>query len=116
MDKAVHASVTTNCTYTTSTASTTPSSVHSTVASACRREPLARHALALAVAMVVATPALGQSLSLGRLLDVSPPGQPLRAEIEVLNLSEEDASTLRPSLAPPTLYGVAGLPFPRELG
>lgn len=116
MDEAVHASVTTNCTYTTSTASTTPSSVHSTVASACRREPLARHALALAVAMVVATPALGQSLSLGRLLDVSPPGQPLRAEIEVLNLSEEDASTLRPSLAPPTLYGVAGLPFPRELG
>lgn len=69
----------------------------------------ARHAVALAAACLLGSSAW--ALGLGRLTVQSSLGEPLRAAIEVTNLSEEEAGTLQLRLASPDAYRAAGIEF-----
>jgi len=69
----------------------------------------ARSAVALAAACLLGSSAW--ALGLGRLTVQSALGEPLRAEIDVSNLSEEEASTLQLRLASPDAYRAAGIEF-----
>lgn len=51
------------------------------------------------------------ALSLGRLTVLSSLGEPLRAEIDVLDINAEEASSLRTSVANPNTYVSAGLDY-----
>jgi pilus assembly protein FimV len=73
-------------------------------------------------AMVIATAmALGtwgnqaSALSLGRLAVLSALGEPLRAEIEILDINAEESSSLKASLARPEAFRVAGLEYNSSL-
>jgi pilus assembly protein FimV len=52
-----------------------------------------------------------QALTLGRLKVLTPLGQPLLAEIDVPDLSQEEANTLRIGVATPDAFRTAGLEF-----
>ena len=69
----------------------------------------ARSAVALAAACLLGSSAW--ALGLGRLTVQSALGEPLRAEIEVTNLSEEEAGSLNLRLASPDAYRAAGIEF-----
>lgn len=66
-------------------------------------------ALAVCTAFVAATEA--HALSLGRIAIQSAIGEPLRAEIEVLNLGTDEAATLRANVASPNAFSSAGLDY-----
>ncbi len=56
------------------------------------------------------------ALALGRVVVQSALGEPLRAEIEVPEISAEEASSLRVGLATPAAFTAAGLQFNQALG
>ncbi|MGQ0708236.1 MAG: FimV/HubP family polar landmark protein [Rhodoferax sp.] len=56
------------------------------------------------------------ALSLGRLTVQSALGEPLRAEIDILDITPEEASSLRTSVAPPDAFAAAGLEYNSALG
>jgi pilus assembly protein FimV len=51
------------------------------------------------------------ALSLGRVVVQSGLGEPLRAEIEILDITEEEARSLRPRLAQPDAYRANGMEY-----
>jgi pilus assembly protein FimV len=67
--------------------------------------------LAMAATWALVAPVPTQALTLGRLQVASVLGEPLRAEIEVRDLSEAEASTLRANLAAPGVYRAAGIEY-----
>jgi pilus assembly protein FimV len=75
-----------------------------------------RTALALASASVLGLWGSGASaLSLGRLNVQSALGEPLRAEIEILEINEEEASSLRPRVALPDSFRASGMEYSQAL-
>ena len=56
------------------------------------------------------------ALALGRIVVQSALGEPLRAEIEVPEISAEEASSLRVGLATPAAFRAAGMDFNQALG
>jgi pilus assembly protein FimV len=55
------------------------------------------------------------ALSLGRIVVQSALGEPLRAEIEILEINDEEASTLRPRLALPDAFRASGMEYSAAL-
>lgn len=76
------------------------------------------HAVAAAVVLGVGLAHTGDAmaLALGRIVVQSALGEPLRAEIEVPEISAEEASSLRVGLATPAAFAAAGLQFNQALG
>ncbi len=75
-----------------------------------------RTALALASASVLGLWGSGASaLSLGRLNVQSALGEPLRAEIEILEINEEEASSLQPRVALPDAFRSSGMEYSQIL-
>ncbi|HBH38452.1 MAG TPA: fimbrial protein FimV, partial [Curvibacter sp.] len=75
-----------------------------------------RTALALASASVLGLWGSGaHALSLGRLNVQSALGEPLRAEIEILEINEEEASSLRPGVALPDSFRASGMEYSQAL-
>jgi pilus assembly protein FimV len=75
-----------------------------------------RTALALASASVLGLWGSGASaLSLGRVTVQSALGEPLRAEIEILEINEEEASSLRPRVALPDSFRASGMEYSQAL-
>jgi pilus assembly protein FimV len=69
-------------------------------------------ALAVAVAAALTFPASdAQALALGRITVQSALGEPLRAEIDVPEISAEEAATLRVGVAPQAAFRAAGVEF-----
>jgi pilus assembly protein FimV len=66
-------------------------------------------AAAMALLSLSASQAL--ALSLGRITVLSALGEPLRAEIEVPNISTEEAASLKANVAPPAAFTAAGLDY-----
>jgi pilus assembly protein FimV len=67
-------------------------------------------ALALAAALVLgAAPGDADALALGRVTVLSALGEPLRAEIDVPQISPDEAASLRATLASPEAFRAAGL-------
>lgn len=58
---------------------------------------------------IAATDAM--ALSLGRLTVQSALGEPLRAEIDILDINADEAASLRTSIAPPNAFAAAGLEY-----
>lgn len=58
---------------------------------------------------IAATDAM--ALSLGRLTVQSALGEPLRAEIDILDINADEAASLRTSIAPPAAFTAAGLEY-----
>lgn len=56
------------------------------------------------------------ALSLGRLTVQSALGEPLRAEIDILDINAEEAASLRTSIAPPDAFAAAGLEYNAAVG
>lgn len=56
------------------------------------------------------------ALSLGRLTVQSALGEPLRAEIDVLDITPEEATSLRTGVAPPDAFAAAGMEYNSALG
>lgn len=75
-----------------------------------------RTALALASATVLGLwSSQATALSLGRIVVQSALGEPLRAEIEILEINDEEASTLRPRLALPDAFRASGMDYSAAL-
>ncbi len=75
-----------------------------------------RTALALASATVLGLwSSQANALSLGRIVVQSALGEPLRAEIEILEINDEEASTLRPRLALPDAFRASGMEYSAAL-
>jgi len=75
-----------------------------------------RTALALASASVLGLWGSGAAaLSLGRLTVQSALGEPLRAEIEILEINEEEASSLQPRVALPDAFQASGMEYNQAL-
>lgn len=76
------------------------------------------HAVAMAVVLGIGLVHTGDAmaLALGRVLVQSALGEPLRAEIEVPEITAEEASSLRVGLAAPAAFTAAGLQFNQALG
>jgi pilus assembly protein FimV len=76
------------------------------------------HAVAVAVVLSAGLIHTGDALALalGRIVVQSALGEPLRAEIEVPELTAEEAGTLRVGLATPAAFTAAGLQFNQALG
>ena len=55
------------------------------------------------------------ALSLGRLVVQSALGEPLRAEIEILDINDEEASSLRPRIALPDAFRANGMEYSASL-
>ena len=71
-----------------------------------------RTALALASASVLGLwGSQASALSLGRIAVQSALGEPLRAEIEILEINEEEASSLRPRVAMPDVFSASGMEY-----
>ena len=51
------------------------------------------------------------ALSLGRLAVMSALGEPLRAEIEILDINTDEAASLKTSVASPEIFQTAGLEY-----
>lgn len=73
--------------------------------------PSARKASAIALAILALMPGMSAAISLGRVQVQSALGEPLRAEIDVADLSAEEASSLQVSLATPEQFRTAGLEY-----
>jgi pilus assembly protein FimV len=73
-----------------------------------QRWPLSSLALAMLMGLNAGT---AHALSLGRLHVLSALGEPLRAEIDILDINAAEASTLRTSIAAPEAFKVAGLDY-----
>ncbi|MEK9953612.1 MAG: fimbrial protein FimV, partial [Curvibacter sp.] len=72
--------------------------------------------MALATASVLGLWGSGAAaLSLGRITVQSALGEPLRAEIEVLEINEEEASSLRPRVALPESFRASGMEYSQTL-
>lgn len=56
------------------------------------------------------------ALSLGRLTVQSALGEPLRAEIDILDINADEAASLRTSIAPPDAFSAAGLEYNATMG
>jgi pilus assembly protein FimV len=77
-----------------------------------RSFPVVRTTLALAAAAALGTTTLdAHALGLGRLNVQSALGEVLRAEIDILTLTPEEASTLAVRVAPPDAYRAAGVEY-----
>lgn len=79
-----------------------------------RRQPgvLQKSALALACATALGLfSAAAHALSLGRAVVQSSLGEPLRAEVELLDISNEDAASLRARLASPASFAASGMEY-----
>ncbi len=76
------------------------------------------HAIAAAVVLCTGLAHTGDAmaLALGRIVVQSALGEPLRAEIEVPEISAEEASSLRVGLATPAAFRAAGMDFNQALG
>ncbi len=76
------------------------------------------HAVAMAVVLGTGLVHTGDAmaLALGRVVVQSALGEPLRAEIEVPEITAEEASSLRVGLAAPAAFTAAGLQFNQALG
>jgi pilus assembly protein FimV len=76
------------------------------------------HAVAAAVVLCTSLAHTGDAmaLALGRIVVQSALGEPLRAEIEVPEISAEEASSLRVGLATPAAFRAAGMDFNQALG
>ena len=76
------------------------------------------HAVAVAVVLSAGLIHTGDAmaLALGRIVVQSALGEPLRAEIEVPQITAEEASSLRVGLATPAAFTAAGLQFNQALG
>ena len=76
------------------------------------------HAVAAAVVLCTSLVPTGDAmaLALGRIVVQSALGEPLRAEIEVPEISAEEASSLRVALATPAAFRAAGMDFNQALG
>jgi pilus assembly protein FimV len=76
------------------------------------------HAVAAAVVLCTGLAHTGDALALalGRIVVQSALGEPLRAEIEVPEISAEEASSLRVGLATPAAFRAAGMDFNQALG
>jgi pilus assembly protein FimV len=75
-----------------------------------------RTALAVAAASVLGLWGSGAAaLSLGRISVQSALGEPLRAEIEILEINEEEASSLRPTVALPDAFRANGMDYSQSL-
>lgn len=76
------------------------------------------HAVAMAVVLGTGLAHTGDAmaLALGRIVVQSALGEPLRAEIEVPEITAEEASSLRVALATPAAFTAAGLQFNQALG
>ncbi len=75
-----------------------------------------RTALALASASVLGLwGSQAAALSLGRVLVQSALGEPLRAEVEILEINEEEASSLRPRVALPDTFRSSGMEYSAAL-
>lgn len=76
------------------------------------------HALAAAVVLCTGLVHTGSAmaLGLGRIVVQSALGEPLRAEIEVPEITAEEASSLRVGLASPAAFAAAGMQFNPALG
>ncbi|MEO7403984.1 MAG: fimbrial protein FimV, partial [Burkholderiales bacterium] len=72
---------------------------------------MARAAMAVAVAGVLALPLPSWAAGLGKLTVLSGLGQPLRAEIEVVSLQRGEAETLQARLAPSEAYSQANVDY-----
>lgn len=71
-----------------------------------------RTALAIASATVLGLwSSQAAALSLGRIMVQSALGEPLRAEIEILEISEDEASSLRPRVALPDTFRASGMEY-----
>ncbi|WP_394792116.1 FimV/HubP family polar landmark protein [Rhodoferax sp.] len=68
-------------------------------------------AAAVAVTLLGFTATDAMALSLGRLTVLSGLGEPLRAEIELPDISADEASSLRPEVAAPEAFRAAGLEY-----
>ena len=56
------------------------------------------------------------ALSLGKLTVQSALGEPLRAEIDILDINAEETSSLRTSIASPSAFTTAGLEYNAVVG
>jgi pilus assembly protein FimV len=75
-----------------------------------------RTALAIASATVLGLwGTQAAALSLGRIVVQSALGEPLRAEIEILEINEDEASSLRPRVALPDTYRASGMEYSSAL-
>lgn len=73
---------------------------------------LQKSALALACATALGLfSAAAHALSLGRAVVQSSLGEPLRAEVELLDISNEDAASLRARLASPSSFAASGMEY-----
>ncbi|MGH8729542.1 MAG: type IV pilus assembly protein FimV, partial [Burkholderiales bacterium] len=67
-------------------------------------------------AVILFIPCVLQAAGLGKLTVHSGLGQPLRAEIELLSVTKEEAGSLAAKLASPEAFQQAGIPYSSELG
>ncbi|HMS04464.1 MAG TPA: hypothetical protein PKD73_01530, partial [Burkholderiaceae bacterium] len=73
-------------------------------------------ALSMACALSMSVVSVeAQALSLGRLQVRSALGEPLRAEIDVRDVTPDEASSLRVNLASPEVFRAAGIEYPAAL-
>ena len=66
---------------------------------------------AVAAALIGLAPPTAQALSLGPIVVQSALGEPLRAEIDVLEINAEEAASLRTTVASPEAFRAAGLDY-----
>jgi len=80
------------------------------------RQPWRKGVLASAVAIAMCGMSLdAQALALGAITVRSALGEPLRAEIEVPQISSEEAATLKANIGSPEAFRAAGVDFPAAL-
>lgn len=80
------------------------------------RQPWRKGVLASAVAIATCGVSLdAQALALGAITVRSALGEPLRAEIEVPQISSEEAATLKANIGSPEAFRAAGVDFPAAL-
>ena len=80
------------------------------------RQPWPRAVLATAAALALLGASLdAQALALGAITVRSALGEPLRAEIEVPQISSEEAATLKASVGSPEAFRAAGVDYPAAL-
>lgn len=78
---------------------------------ASRPIPLRAAALAALLAMGAALPFQAHALGLGRVTVLSALGEPLKAEVDVVEISADEASSLNVSIAPVAAFRAAGVDY-----
>lgn len=82
-----------------------------------KQRPLRLHAVALAAAVLLSLPsAPAHALALGRVTVQSALGEPLRAEIDLPEITPDEIATLRASVASPEAFRAAGMEYSPALG